>query len=331
MNEILSSDEIAALVAAAKDGQLPSGGDGRRSTQPRRVREVDFSRPAKFTQDQQRRIERAHDAFCRSTGTRLSAELRLTIELEVINIDQLTWSSAINDLPPGSLYGIVGTAPLGTHFVLSAEAPAVLWMIERVLGGATVSDQGRTLQRELTEIELALTRRLFGTIVSQLSLTWEELAALKLSLLQAETLATSLQVAPPSEPTLVLTIEMHAEGLSTTMSLLVPWRSIEAVAAKLTASHYGDSLEAQADEATASAVRHVVGEAEVEVRAQVGGVELSLERVLELRAGDVVPLGSRATSGVVVCVEGVPVHRAQPGRSGSRRAVSVLERLEGVE
>jgi len=33
----------------------------------------------------------------------------------------------------------------------------------------------------------------------------------------------------------------------------------------------------------------------------------------------------------VVCVEGVPVHRAQPGRSGSRRAVSVLERLEGVE
>lgn len=330
MNEILSSDEIAALVAAAKDGQLPAGGAGQRHSQPRRVRDVDFSRPAKFTQDQQRRIERAHDAFCRSAGTRLSAELRLTIELEVINIDQLTWSSSINDLPPGSIYGIVGTAPIGTHFVMSAEAPAVLWMIERVLGGAT-SEQGRTLQRELTEIELSLTRRLFATIVSQLALTWEELAGLGLSLVQVETLATSLQVAPPSEPTLVLTIEMRAEGLSTTMSLLVPWRSIEAVANKLTASHYGDALEAEADEATASAVRHVLGEAEVEVRAQVGGVDLPLERVLELRAGDVVPLGSRASSGVVVCVEGVPVHRAHPGRSGSRRAVSVLERLEGVE
>jgi flagellar motor switch protein FliM len=332
MNEILSTDEIAALVAAAKDGQLPVGSGERRHSQPRRVRDVDFSRPAKFTQDQQRRIERAHDAFCRSTGTRLSAELRLTIEFEVINIDQLTWSSAINDLPPGSIFGIVGTAPLGTHFVLSAEAPAVVWMIERVLGGGADTDPSRIVQRELTEIELALTRRLFATIVSQLALTWEELAGLGLSLVQVETLATNLQVAPPSEPTLVLTIEMRAEGISSTMSLLVPWRSIEAVSGKLTASHYGDALgEAETDEATASAVRHVVGEAEVEVRAQVGGVELSVERVLELKRGDVVPLGSRAASGIVLCVEGVPVHRAQPGRSGSRRAVSVLERLEGVE
>jgi flagellar motor switch protein FliM len=331
MNDILSSDEIAALVAAAKDGQLPAGADEQRAAQPRRVREVDFSRPAKFTQDQQRRIERAHDAFCRSTGTRLSAELRLTIEFEVINIDQLTWSSAINDLPPGSIFGIVGTAPLQTHLVLSAEASAVLWMIERVLGSTASVDQGRAVQRELTEIELSLTRRVFGTIVSQLALTWEELAGLGLSLVQVETLATNLQVAPPSEPTLVLTIEMRAEEISSTMSLLVPWRSIEGAAGKLTASHYGDALETEADEATASAVRHMVGEAEVEVRAQVGGVDLSLERVLEIRAGDVVPLGSRATSGVVVCVEGIPVHRAHPGRSGSRRAVSILERLEGVE
>src|SRR5439155_14967300 len=163
----------------------------------------------------------------RSTGTRLSAALRLTIEFEVINIDQLTWSSAINDLPPGSIFAIVGTEPLGTHFVLSAEAPAVVWMIERLLGGSSVGDQGRTLQRELTEIELALTRRVFATVVSQLALTWEELAGLGLLLIQIETLATNLEVAPPSEPTLVLTIEMRSDGISTTMSLLVPWRSIE--------------------------------------------------------------------------------------------------------
>jgi flagellar motor switch protein FliM len=332
VNEILSTDRIAALVAAAKEGQLPVGGDEQRQHQPRRVRDVDFSRPAKFTQDQQRRIERSHDAFCRSTGTRLSAELRLTIELEVINVDQLTWSTAINELPPGSLFGIVGTAPLGTHLVVSAETGAALWMVERLLGGGGPIEQPRSIQRELTEIELALTRRLFGTIVSQLSATWEELAGLGLSLVQIETIATSLQVAPPSEPTLVLTIEARAESLSSTLSVLVPWRAIEAVAPKLAGSAYGDMAgEAEADAATATAVRHTLGEAEVDVRAEVGGVELPVERVLALREGDVVPLGSRAASGVVLCIENVPVHRARPGRSGSRRAVSILERLEGTE
>jgi flagellar motor switch protein FliM len=295
------------------------------------VRDVDFSRPAKFTQDQQRRIERAHDAFCRNAGTRLSAELRASIEFEVINVDQLTWSSAIGELPPGSIFGVIGTAPLGTLFVLSAEAGSVLWMVERLLGGGSTDEQPRAPQRDLTEIELALTRRLFSTVVTQLALTWDELAGIDLSLVEVETLATNLQVAPASEPTLGLTIELRAESISSTLSLLVPWRSIEAVAPKLTASSYGDMLgDADADGATAETVRRVVGEAEVDLRAEVGGVDLELEKVLALRVGDILPLGARAASGVVLCVEDVPVHRAQPGRSGSRRAVSIVERLEGT-
>src|SRR5262249_48692560 len=145
-----------------------------------------------------------------------------------------------------------------------------------------------------------------------------------------ETLATNLQVAPASEPTLGLTIEVRSESISSTLTLLVPWRAIEPVAAKLTASTYGDMLgEADADGVTAETVRRVVGEAEVDLRAEVGGIELELERVLALKVGDVLPLGARASSGVVLCVEDVPVHRAEPGRSGSRRAVSIVERLEG--
>src|SRR5919201_562581 len=91
--EILNPDQIAALVEAAKQGNVPDQPSGS-SRRRHRVRTVDFSRPTKFTSDHQRRITRAIDTFCQTAATRLSAELRWAIELETINTTQVTWSTA---------------------------------------------------------------------------------------------------------------------------------------------------------------------------------------------------------------------------------------------
>src|SRR5262249_6078582 len=92
-------------VAELREGQ--GSGRGRRQ---RRVREVDFARPTKFTQDQQRRIARGHDSFCRAVSTLLSAEVRTAVELEVVNVDQQTWSSAVGEIPQPSLLAVIGTS-----------------------------------------------------------------------------------------------------------------------------------------------------------------------------------------------------------------------------
>jgi flagellar motor switch protein FliM len=59
------------------------------------------------------------------------------------------------------------------------------------------------------------------------------------------------------------------------------------------------------------------------MRAEVGSIELAIDDVLGFKPGDLVKLGSLAADGVVVYAEDVPIHHAQPGRSGSRRAVQI--------
>ena len=90
--QVLSADAIAALVDAAREGRLPE--DAPTPQRRRRMRAVDFTRPTKFTSEQERRLKRALEAFCRTASTRLSAELRVPLELEVINSTQLTWANA---------------------------------------------------------------------------------------------------------------------------------------------------------------------------------------------------------------------------------------------
>jgi flagellar motor switch protein FliM len=229
MSEVLNEDQIAALVEAAREGQVPAKAET--AVRTRRVRQVDFTRPTKFTQEQQRRLRRGHEAFARGASTQLSAELRTPVELEVINVDQQTWSSALGEIPPASLFGVVELSN-GSRLLLAIEHGATMHMIERLLG-ATIA--AKSAERELTEIELALTRRLFGTVVVQLSRSWEELVATSLTLVGVETQQSNIQLAPSSEPTLAITIELQIGGSSSTITLLVPHRSIEQILEQMSA------------------------------------------------------------------------------------------------
>jgi flagellar motor switch protein FliM len=321
---ILSEEQIAALVAAAQQGQAPAaaGADAGPKRRPRRVREIDFSRPNKFPQDQQRRLERAHELFCRTAAGRLSAELLMPVEIEVLGVDQLTWSSATGQIPHPSICAILTGRPIDTQVLLTAELPLVLRMVERMLGGTGTT---RPQQRDLTEIELSLVRRIYATLLGPLSATWEELAGVTLELQDIEAQMANANLAPPSEPTLLLTMEVRIGQGSQTLSLVIPHRSIEPVADALSAGQYG---EADVDPAAADALQAGLAEVDVEVRAEVASRTMSVGDVLALGPGDVIRFGVPASAGVTVFAGHVPAHRAQAGRNGRRRAVQILDRLE---
>ena len=322
--QVLSPDAIAALVDAAKEGRLPEEAGPDRSRQ-RRMRTVDFTRPTKFTAEQERRIKRALDTFCRTASTRLSAELRMSLELEVISVNQLTWSNAHGQVPARSIACTVDVAPLGTRMLLSTEMNLVLSAIELLLGGS-----GTTVPRErrLTDIDWALARHFLDRVLAQLSVVFADLAELELSANALDMHVDTAQTAPVSEPTLAFTIEARMDRESATIALLLPHAAIAPVIDRLTAREDGDAV---GDAHTADAVRSAVGRVEMTVRAEVASVELPIEEVLALRPGDVLRLDGRADEGVTLYADAVPVHRGMPGRSGGRRAVQITHRHEGTD
>ena len=184
------------------------------------MRTVDFSRPTKFTTDHQRRIERALDTFCQTAATRLSAELRWPIELEAINTTQATWSAAQALLPQGCLAVMIDVQPIGTRMLLTAEQTFVLTAVECLLGG---SPDRPPRERRLTEIDWSLTRRLFESMVTQLSLVWQDLGRISLAAGEIELHNDTGQIASVSEPTLVVVIESRINKQSSALSLLIPW------------------------------------------------------------------------------------------------------------
>jgi len=313
--ERMSPDQVAALVEAAKQGQVPA-----QASTPRRghrLRTVDFSRPTKFTADHQRRIARAIDTFCQTSVTRMSTELRTPVELETINTSQATWSGAQSQLPSGSLWITLEVQPLGTRLLLTVEQSFILMCLDCLLGG---SPDKPPRERRFSEIDTMLTQRMIESMIHQLSLVWHDLAGVTLSLVEIETFNDASQIAAVSEPTLVVMIESRINKHSASMALIIPWLSIDSVADRLSGK---ESDEPEADMLGAAEIGRAVAGVPVTLRAEVAAIELPIDEILALGPGSVISLGAPAEHGVTLFAENVKLARAQPGCNGPRRAVQV--------
>jgi flagellar motor switch protein FliM len=284
------------------------------------LKKIDFTRPTKFTPDHERRLHRALVAFCRTSSTRLSAELRLPIELEVAEVTQLTWANAHDRLAANALCAVVELAPSGTEMLLAADSGFILTGIESLLSGPC---EGTPEERRLTEIDLALARRLFDGLLAQMNVVWRDLAGVELSPATVDSQLETAQVAPVSEPTLSLAMRVRMQGTEYALTLLVPHRAIAPVEARILGRHDGGA-EAPS-EGERQQLREALAGVEVALCAEIAGEEIPASRALALAPGQTLDLGARIADGLGLCVEGVPVLRAKPGRSGSRRAVQVTE------
>ena len=316
MSELLSPDKIAALVDAAKQGQLPDAAAQKAQRRGHRLRTVDFNRPTKFSADQQRRISRGMETFCQTAVTRLSTELRFPVELEVLNTVQLTWSAAQAQLPTNSLSVLLEMEPIGTRMVLTAEQSFVLTGLECLLGG---SPEGPPRERRMTEIDWSLTRRLFESMIQPLSLVWQEVGGVTLSAGEIDPHDAG-QVASVSEPTFTVLIECRIAKQSFALGLLIPWIAVEPIIQAI--SGLGDGQPSD-DAIKASPMQRAMAGVPVRLRAEVASIEMEVRDILALAPGSIVKFGARADDGVMLFAENVKLARAQPGSHGPRRAVQI--------
>jgi flagellar motor switch protein FliM len=329
--EALSQSDIDSLLAAAAElpgspGGTSAGGIGAsaKGAGGRYVRKMDFARPSKFNKDQLRTMQMLHEAFCRRASTYLSGTVRSLVEVTVTGADQIPYGDFVSSLPVPTFTSVLEIAPLGTNAMASIDLPLVFGILDRMLGGP-----GNTTSRvrELTEIEVGLASTMMDRLLAELSSAWSDLVPVEFRLRGIEMNAQFAQIAAASEPSVLIIMELSIGTAAGTLSVCLPYRSIEKIVGDLTAHRYfatGDEETVDHRENLLSGLRGV----EMPVRAEIGKAKLPVESVLALRPGDVVPLGRRVDDGVRLVVGNTRTYQALPGRDGRNVAVRVVKRLD---
>lgn len=308
-----SDEDKQGGVAEADPPEQAGGERGQRE----QVRTLDFSQPTKFTTELRRRIVRALDPFCETLGGSLAGELNAEVEVVLTDISQHTWAAAKSQLPADSIAVAVEADGIERHMLMSVERPFVLQALECLLGGEAAQAPA---ERHLTEIDWVLTRGLLDAVVHQLSVAWAELGGPPLVRGDVDVEGDAGVHTPIGEPTLSVTLEVKIDALTSAMSLLIPWGAIEPIVEHIRGGR-GEST--SADLQGADALRRGVSMAHVLLRAEVGSVQMPIERMLQLTPGALLALDGSSEDGVLLFAEGISLGRGRPGRSGPRRAVKL--------
>ena len=305
--------EGAALGADAPFGARPEVG-------PRqaRVQEIDFRRPTKFPRDLVRRLEHAHESFCRTASSALSAELRASLELAVAGSEQLPYGTAMAESNQDSMLAVLNVRPLQTEIAMLIEMPLALRLVDRLLGGGGKARD--VVPDSLTDLEVVIVKRAVQSLVEPLSATWLDLADVHFEVGSMQTSPMTFQLVPPSEPVLMLHLEARLDGLVSPIVVCIPYSSVEPIAHKLEHRHYDAQ---SADPAAARKVSAAIAGIDVELRVEAGAVDLKVSEVLALHVGDVIRLRRPAEKGMIVYAGDVPTYVGTPGRNGNARAVQV--------
>ncbi len=327
MTEILSQDEIDALLTAISTGEVDTT-DYSAAKEQRKVKIYDFRRPDKFSKDQIRTLQMMHETFARLTTTALSAQLRALVSVHVASVDQLTYEEFIRSIPNPTTLAVINMDPLKGSAVLEIDPSITFTIIDKLFGGMGESSK---ISRELTDIELSVMEGIIVRILGNLREAWSNVIDLRPRLGNIETNPQFAQIVPPNDMVVLITLETKVGEVEGMTNLCIPYITIEPVISKLSAQYWYSSIRKGATDENMSIIQGRLEAVELPVVAEIGEVEISMQEVIDLRVGDVVKLpDTKVNSDMVLRVGGRKKFKCRPGLMGNRVAVQIGESIEEV-
>ncbi|MFB5191438.1 flagellar motor switch protein FliM [Alicyclobacillus fastidiosus] len=327
MSEVLSQSEIDALLSAIHNGEIDAN-EIRSDDRASRVRSYDFRRAMRFSKDHLRALRRIHEHFSRLLTTHLSGQLRTVIQIQVESVDQVPYEEFIRSIPMLTVLHLMEMTPLEGRVVLEMNPQVVFAMLDRFMGG---DNAGAYRERELTDIETTLVRRLITPAAELLAESWRGVADVEPEFVGLESNPQFLQLTTPNETVLVIAMSVRIGDTTGLINLCIPHTTVEPVMPTLSNRHFMDSGRrrqpvAEEDEKVRSHVLKVP----VEVEVQLGSTELTVNEVLHLEVGDTVLLRQSIRDPALVFVDGTVAYWGSIGKRNRNYAIKILREWEGA-
>ncbi len=332
MADVLDQAEVDALLSAVDAGM---GSDSepevfsRSRARQQEVRTYDFKRPERVSKDQMRSLEAIHEGFARNFGASLSAFLRTIIEVRVATIEQLTYSEFIHSLPNPTCFNLLNARGLEGQLCLEISPLIVYPIIDRLLGGSNA--ELFIPQRPLTAIEWRLVKKITDRALSHMTEVWANLVDVEFSLAETESNPHLVQIVAPNEVVVVIGLELKMGTRAGTMTLCLPFNVVEPIMGKLaTQSWLAYQRRASSDKQRERLATHLKG-AEVGLRAFLASTSITVDDLLHLQPGDIIPTAKLADSDLIVQIENRNKFAGRMYQHKGMRAIRIMRTAQPEE
>jgi flagellar motor switch protein FliM len=323
--DILSQNEIDSLLDALSTGEVQI--EEYQESKQIECKKYDFRRPNKFSNEQLRTLQVLHGVFARLLSSFLSGYLRNEIQVNVASVDQLTFEDFIRGIPTPTVLTVFSAPPLKGTAIFQFDPMFLFPVIDLFFGG---SGDAPSSVRELTDIELSVSRKLSVNILNNLALAWKDIVQVEPAIETVETNPHLHQIFSFNEIVVLITFSTQVgETGKGFFNLCLPFPLLDPVMSQMSYQRHYSSRDAAVDERDKKRLHHWMGFPMVDLTVVAGQSQLTVSDFLQLQEGDVLLLNRKVEQDMDVFIGENLKYKAQAGRSADQLAVQITALVEG--
>lgn len=327
-NEELNNTFSPDMDITGDDVYNPYSEDNSEEDYKKGYKLYNFRRPDKFSKDHLRALQDVHREFSRQISLVLTAYLRMHIDIDVVSTDQLTYDEFMRSMPSPITIGIFELNPLPGQILLGVSFEVLSCIVDRMLGGVGLSENR---QRELTDIEEALAKKVIERTVKTLESAWSNIVPVQAEVVGLDNSYQMIQVATSGEIVALITFEVQIAGkYFGLISLCFPYPVLENVLVHLSTQHIFQTKGIVATTEERQKMIQKLNTSKVDLSVIYGSCDLSLAEFVDIKEGDIIKLDNKITEDLVVKVNEEKKFFARPGTLKNNICIKITDRYDAT-
>lgn len=318
MQDLLSQDEIDALLHGVDDGNIDTESD----LDPGMVKSYDLTSQDRIVRGRMPTLEMINERFARYTRISMFNLLRRTADVSVGGVQIQKFGEYVHTLYVPTSLNMVKFRPLRGTALIILDARLVFKLVDNFFGG-----DGRHAKiegREFTPTELRVVQMVLNQGFIDLAEAWKAVFPINFEYIHSEVNPSLANIVSPSEVVVVSTFHIELDGGGGELHITMPYSMIEPIREILDAGLQSDTDEQ--DDRWVKALREDVLNAKVDLECDVVRRDITLRNIVDLKEGDVIPIDFPDYH--VLTANGVPMFRTQMGQHNGNLALKILEFID---
>lgn len=324
MADLLSQDEIDALLHGVDDDDDDDNEVELDEVDPSLAANFDFSSQDRIVRGRMPTLELINERFARHMRISLFNMLRKTAEVSINGVQMLKFGEYQNTLFLPTSLNMVRFRPLKGTALITMEARLVFILVENFFGGDG-RFHSRIEGREFTPTERRVIQMLLKLVFEDYKDAWSPVMKVEFEYLDSEVNPAMANIVSPTEVIVVSSFHIELDGGGGDFHVVMPYSMVEPIRELLDAGIQSDKMD-DTDLRWSKALQDEVMDVEVKLTAKLLEIKLSLRDMMELQAGDVIPV--KMPDACTVYIEELPTFRAKMGQANDNLAIKITEKLK---
>jgi flagellar motor switch protein FliM len=323
MSEILSQDEVDSLLSGLTAGKVKTETTAEVET-PSDVGIYDFASQERVIRARMPTYDVINERFAREFRNSISNLLRTNADISTEALDTLKFSEFGRSLPVPTSLHVFRMEPFRGHGLVVLESQLVFNLIDTFFGGKGTG-KARVEGREFTTIEDVMIRKVVIACLKDLENAWAPIEEVKTSLSRSEVNPQFAAIVMPTDLVIVSRFEIELEQSAGTLIVCIPYSMIEPIRSKLVAGFQAEVEDV--DYTWQRRLKTMIMESEVNFSVRLGTTEITGERLITMKPGDIIQLDQDADQLITGLIEGRPKMKGIAGVQRGFQAFKVQKKL----